>query len=77
MYVNLLTQTAQEIAAHHDVRVETDARLMERCFGVLQGQVYRGPAQKPEDTEGIEPSVAYVFFFALTQYARAPCVVLG
>ncbi|WFD17963.1 phosphoglycerate mutase (2,3-diphosphoglycerate-independent) [Malassezia caprae] len=50
--------TAHHIAAHHDVQIETDPRLMERCFGVLQGQVYRGPAQKPEDTEGIEPSTA-------------------
>lgn len=53
--------TAEEIAAHHsNVRVETDDRLMERCFGVLQGHVYRGPAEKPEDTVGIEPSHAYV-----------------
>lgn len=48
---------------------------MERCFGVLQGQVYRGPAQKPEDTEGMEPSAAYVA--RLTQHAHASCVILG
>lgn len=54
-------KTAEEIAAHHpSVQIEREPRLMERCFGVLQGQVYRGPAQKPEDTEGIEPSIAYV-----------------
>lgn len=33
---------------------------MERHFGVLQGKVYRGPSQKPDDTEGIESREAYV-----------------
>lgn len=33
---------------------------MERGFGVLEGKVYRGPRNKPEDTEGIEPSAVYV-----------------
>ncbi|WFC98595.1 phosphoglycerate mutase (2,3-diphosphoglycerate-independent) [Malassezia yamatoensis] len=51
--------TANEIARHHpEISVETDARIMERNFGVLQGQKYRGPSQKPEDTQGIESSVA-------------------
>lgn len=34
---------------------------MERHFGVLQGKVYRGPSQKPDDTEGIESREAYVY----------------
>ncbi|WFD29266.1 phosphoglycerate mutase (2,3-diphosphoglycerate-independent) [Malassezia sp. CBS 17886] len=51
--------TGIEIAKHHAAAPhETDARLKERCFGVLQGQVYRGPATKPEETEGIESSKA-------------------
>ena len=45
---------------HPKVPVETDARIMERHFGVLQGKVYRGPSQKPDDTEGIESREAYV-----------------
>ena len=31
---------------------------MERRFGVLEGNVYNGPRNKPEDTVGIEPSPA-------------------
>lgn len=31
---------------------------MERGFGVLEGHVYSGPRNKPEDTVGIEPSPA-------------------
>ncbi|KAI3626390.1 hypothetical protein CBS9595_001751 [Malassezia furfur] len=50
-----LTRALHAIARHHPkVPVETDARIMERHFGVLQGKVYRGPSQKPDDTEGIE-----------------------
>lgn len=53
--------TAQEIATHHPgLVVEKDVRLMERCFGVLQGHVYRGPREKSEHTIGIESSQAYV-----------------
>lgn len=40
--------------------MESDDRLMERGFGVLEGNVYRGPATKPEDTLGIESTDAYV-----------------
>ena len=45
---------------------------MERNFGVLQGKVWTGPAQKPDDTEGIESRDAYVFApSSLTQHDGA------
>ena len=71
--------TAAAIAAHHpDVPLESDVRLMERSFGVLEGQVYRGPSEKPADTEGIESPMAYVIVsWANTQTCTAHVLLLG
>ncbi|KAN0065240.1 hypothetical protein ACQY0O_001737 [Thecaphora frezii] len=56
--------TAQAIVsqqpAPHRPRLETDARLMERGFGVLEGKVYHGPRNKSEDTSGIEKMQPFV-----------------
>lgn len=52
-------RTAEAIAAHHPGAVlEANELLKERAFGVLEGNVYRGPANKPEDTVGIESTRA-------------------
>lgn len=53
---------------------------MERGFGVLEGHVYHGPRNKPEDTVGIEPSPAVherlgSFWEELTRVRDPACIV--
>ncbi|EPQ26857.1 uncharacterized protein PFL1_05492 [Pseudozyma flocculosa PF-1] len=38
----------------HGLTLETDPRLMERGFGVLEGKVYHGPRNKRDSIDGIE-----------------------
>src|SRR5471030_1549441 len=33
-------QTAEAVAAHHGLAVQTDAQLRERCYGVFEGMLY-------------------------------------
>lgn len=48
--------TAEAIASYHPhVQVETDTRLMERCFGEIQGRAFKSPAHRPKHAEGMEP----------------------
>jgi len=38
-------QTAEAVAAHHGLAVQTDAQLRERCYGVFEGMLYADIAQ--------------------------------